>query len=228
MDQDGVIYFYAPSTPLQVGQANTKGNLTALDENGSIIWLYQINSQVSYTPAIMNDSSVLIATYDGHLYCIYPNGTTRWSFKSEQVEDIYNIASPALTPDGNILYGSPGGTLYCLDPNGTILWSKFLGGSYLWGIIVGNDGYSIVTNSSTIWCLNASGDLRWKVEAPKEWDPWIFGMGVGPDGTVYIGSMSGLRAIGEIRFDPLPIIVISLLTIAITISVIWWLRNRRK
>ena len=82
---------------------------------------------------------------------------------------------------------------------GAVKWRFQVSGSYvLHRPAVGPDGGVVVASSTgNVYSLTADGALRWVVPAGAD------GLSIGPDGTVYAGSMSTITAIapnGSIRW----------------------------
>ncbi len=61
-------------------------------------------------PAVGADGTVYIASDDGKLYAISPNGTLKWGYSTGN--SLY--ASPAIGPDGTVYIASDDGKLYAV------------------------------------------------------------------------------------------------------------------
>src|SRR6188472_3410005 len=74
---------------------------------------------------------------------------------------------------------------------GAVKWRFQVSGQYvLHRPVVGPDGGVVVASSSgDVYSLTAAGALRWVVRAGAD------GLSIGPDGTVYVGSMNTITAI---------------------------------
>ena len=83
---------------------------------------------------------------------------------------------------------------------GAVKWRFQVAGSYVaHGPVVGPDGGVVVASASgNVYSLSAAGALRWVVRAGAD------GLSIGPDGTVYVGSMNTITAIaadGSVRWS---------------------------
>jgi len=130
---------------------------------------------------------------------MYPNGTLRWRFKTD--DDVK--AHPSIADDGTIYISSMGDYLYALHPNGTMRWSFYLGsnrhvhqsspaisaeGTIYVGILLGEAA------GGEIIAVNPNGTEKWR--SNKIADERIQSSPcIGKDGTVYIGSTSLVNGI---------------------------------
>jgi outer membrane protein assembly factor BamB len=137
------------------------------------------------SPAIAEDGTIYIGSWDTKLYAINPNGTLKW--KSKGVGgSIYS--SPAIADDGTIYVGtmSSGNFIVAVNPNGTIKWSYKTGDSITSDPAIADDGTVYIgSQDDYLYAMWPNGTLRWR-----------FGTGsmiMGPpsiadDGTIYIAS----------------------------------------
>ncbi len=105
--------------------------------------------------------------------------------------------STSLSPDGQLIYASshyPEGDLYVFDRKGNVKWKKQLPGRYGGWPTVGADGtlYYVKNTDAgaewTIYAFSSEGKKLWEYA-----DNCVFrqGLAIGPDGTLYVGSMKG-------------------------------------
>jgi outer membrane protein assembly factor BamB len=189
IDENGILY---------VGtQSGIDDYLYAIyTENGNLKWKYQV-SDISTSPVIAEDGSIIFADSDNwNIISLYPNGTKKWSYHTNNV--IYS--SPAIGPNGTIYCGSHDNYIYALNPNdGTLKW-KYKTGSWVHGtpsiskegiIYCGSDDgylYALAPNGSLYWKLNV-GAIRGSPSIDEEgnlyigvWEEKIYS--IYPDGTI--------------------------------------------
>jgi len=69
LEVDGTIYF---------GDMGTSHRLFALNFNGTKKWHYETGSCIWSTPAIAEDGTIYVGSYDHYLHAINPDGTRKW------------------------------------------------------------------------------------------------------------------------------------------------------
>ncbi|KYK26685.1 hypothetical protein AYK20_08735 [Thermoplasmatales archaeon SG8-52-1] len=112
---DGTVYF-----------TNCAGYLIALYTNGTRKWRRDLGLSASGSPAIAEDGSIYVAVshdswiYRSDIFCINPNGNTKWRY-DYYTEHIHT--SPAIDKYGIIYFGTCDGWLLALNPDGTLRWS---------------------------------------------------------------------------------------------------------
>jgi outer membrane protein assembly factor BamB len=160
---------------------------------------------VSSSPALAPDGTIYIANGSFYnttiplagrsLYSITPDGHTNWVFTSGN--NIY--ASPAVGPDGSIYIGSSDGNLYAVSPAGGTNWLFRTRGRIFSSAAVGADGTVYVTAISNqvneLYSIRPDGSSNWvfhmvpPVPFDSQGSAQFSSPAIGPDGTVYIGSM---------------------------------------
>lgn len=93
---------------------------------------------------------------------------------------------PVVSADGRLYFGSTsGGRLYALDAGGQVAWSRRSEGGQ---IDLDPDGNPIIALRKTLTAYHPNGEHRWTFEASSNLGPPV----VGPDGTAYVCSETGL------------------------------------
>lgn len=164
------------------------GGITALSPNGENKWTCLINegANILYSsPAIDKNGIIYIGGMDNKLYAINPDGSVKWSFKTQQPI----LSTPAIASDGTIYIGSEDGNLYAVYPNGT---KKWMYGNTAMDITssptIGADGTIYMQSNFVLCAFTPSGSLKWKNDnCDIEWSTGA----IGSDGTLYIGTSSG-------------------------------------
>lgn len=87
-------------------------------KNVESIWIYDANSSVYTTPAVLKNS-VFFGDESGNFYCLnIVNGNIIWKFSSNS----RIISSPAIG-NSKVVFGSTDNSIYCLDTkNGKLIW----------------------------------------------------------------------------------------------------------
>jgi len=161
-----------------LGAPNNK--IICLDYNGYELWSYQTNVSVSgSTPAVADlDSdgyleiycgSGGVSTSNGSFYCLYYNGTLKWSKNPGQII----LASPSFGDFNNddelevVLHTKTGDT-FCFDHNGTQIWKHSVNSETFSSPLVvdlENDGFLEIifgAKNEYVYCLNNSGGIKWQ------------------------------------------------------------------
>jgi outer membrane protein assembly factor BamB len=119
----------------------------ALNQDGSLKWTYQNETQpwtigyptfnnIHSSPAIGTDGSIYVGSYDGHVYALNPDGSLKWSYKTNDAI----ISSPAIGSDGTIYIGSYDGHVYALDTDGSLKWRHQTGDMIASSPAIGDHG----------------------------------------------------------------------------------------
>ena len=182
---DGTIYVAA-----------SDNRLYAINPDGSEKWNFTACGRILSSPVIASDGTIYIVSYEANLYAINPNGTEKWLFAlgdfSSITEQFY--VSPALEADGTIYIGCKefDWMFYAVNPDGTEKW-KVQRGNHFWTSTIAGDG-TIYTGywDSLISVAPANGNVNWEYVAGD-------GIGgapsIGADGTIYVGTGTGLMAV---------------------------------
>ncbi len=104
--------------------------------DGACKWRYSIESPLSSSTAIVADGTAYIASNDGKLYAINPNGRLKWNYATES--NLYS--SPVIGADGTVYIASDDGNLYAINPDGRLKWSYTIGGYLYSSPVIGADG----------------------------------------------------------------------------------------
>ncbi|MEN6334965.1 MAG: PQQ-binding-like beta-propeller repeat protein [Phycisphaerales bacterium] len=174
------------------------GKLYALDSNGKVQWVLDVNAPLVSAPSIGPDGSLYVGGKSGKLYAVAPDGQLRWTHATGGA--VYS--SPAVGAKGDVYVGSTDGTLYALAAgDGAELWrfkTKGPGvlpnGAVFASPSIGPDGTVYVGGlyDPTLYALSpADGSVKWSCRFPNtSKDPntggWPFASPVvAADGTIY-------------------------------------------
>ena len=159
-------------------------HLYAINPNGILKWRYEVTIDgcpefPCFSPAISAGGTVYIGSYDGCVHALNPDGTLRWCYDSEGNRFSH---SAAIGLDGTVYLGADDGCLYVLNPDGTLKWRYEQGGV---DPAIGSDG-TIYAVWRDLIALNPDGTLKWRYRGE---DRIASPPNIGPDGTVYVGTI---------------------------------------
>ena len=183
---DGAIYFGT------VRDSN-KGDIIAVNPNGTIKWHYETGNRIYSDPAIGDDGTIYIGSDDSYLYAMNPNGTLKWSYKTGH----HIKAPPSIADDGTIYIPSYDDYLYAINPNGTLRW-KCPGVGAATNPAIGEDGTIYLSHYDTFHAIYPDGNLKWTYELGSSRHIDASSCAISADGTIYVGVNIGSGAGGEI------------------------------
>lgn len=194
------------------------GRLYGLTSQGERLWgwstAYNSGSLLRSSPTLGVDGVIYFGDSDGRVHAVSSfDGLSTGGRWPKKVSDAAIVVPPVIARDRTIIVASTDGFLYALDPSGQLLWKTQQNiGSVMVGMAliekditinlptgdtrtttanvvyaVSNDGqlYAIAgEDGSVLWSYPLTGPLR-------------SGPVVGPDGTVYVGTSTGLIALNE-------------------------------
>ena len=119
-----------------VAQTESKLQSFSTVSVGTLKWRFQTGGWIRSSPAIGQDGTIYVGSYDYNLYALSPDGTLKWRFQTGDWID----SSPAIGQDGTIYVGSWDRYLYALSPDGTLNWRFQTGDWILSSPAIGQDG----------------------------------------------------------------------------------------
>ena len=153
------------------------------DNSGFEKWKYKTWGTAWGGVGIDKEGVIYIAAYPFH--AVYPNGTLKWTFKTE---GYLSSVTPAIDENGTIYIGDRYGYFYAINPDGTKKWKCSFGDDIWSSPAIGEDGTIYIgdTNNQYIKALNTNnGTVKWKYKT----DHVVYSSpAIGNDGTVYCGS----------------------------------------
>jgi len=162
--------------------------IIAVYPNGTLKWKYKTNGLIlGSSPAIAEDGTIYIGSWDSKLYAINPNGTLKWKTGVSG-----NVASsPAIGDDGTIYVGAMGfgsnGRISAVNPNGTRKWYYDTNDVITSDPTIAEDGTIYIgSQDNYLYAMNPNGTLKWRYKTGHH----IRGPpSIADDGTIYIGSV---------------------------------------
>jgi outer membrane protein assembly factor BamB len=94
--------------------------LHAVAPDGRLRWGYACYSLITSTPAVAEDGTVLVGTWDGYLVALTPGGSVKWQYGVPG----WVTSSPVIGPDGSIIFGTTDG-LYVLQGTASLARSPW-------------------------------------------------------------------------------------------------------
>ncbi|MGA2172624.1 MAG: PQQ-binding-like beta-propeller repeat protein [Sedimentisphaerales bacterium] len=169
------------------------GNIYALDDQGELIWNYDINTPIVGSPAVGYYGMVYAAGQNGELYAIDDYGDLRWT----QTTNAPIYSTPVVGYSGKIYVCSEDGLIYALDGDGSELWTFAttgpgkLKGAILATPVIERNGAVYVAGlyEPNLYALDANnGSVKWvcdigAVEPNK--GQIVAPPAIGHDGTIY-------------------------------------------
>ncbi len=175
IDMDGTIYF---------GTMGSDSKVYALFPNGTKKWSYNVGLMIWSTPAIAEDGTIYVTSYDDYLHAVNPNGTLKWKFDAGDSIS----SSPAIAEDGTIYFGTmlSGNRIYAVNPNGTEKWHYTTGYIITSDPAIGDDGTIYIgSGDKYLYALYPNGTLQWRFRTGD----YVKGHpSIADDGTIYFPS----------------------------------------
>ena len=110
------------------------------------------------TPAIADDGTIYVGSWDNKLHAINPDGTGKWTFATDSLV----LAGPAVGPDGTIYFGSRDNFFYALESNGSKKWEYFAEQPISSSAALGQDGTIYFgDDNGTFHAVNPDGTSKW-------------------------------------------------------------------
>jgi len=176
IDNEGTIYVGG-------GYQALNRYLIAIHPNGTLKWRFKTEGLIlGSSPAIAEDGTIYVGSWDDRLYAINTNGTLKWRSK---ITGGSIGSSPIISDDGTIYFGNAHTNLVAVNPDGSIKWKYGEGTGTYSDPCIGDDGTIYIgSDNSYLLAVYPDGSLRWvfptggAVKGPPS---------IGSDGTIYFG-----------------------------------------
>ncbi len=116
---------------------------------GTAKWAYEAGDNVKALPAIADDGTIYICSFDGFLHALNADGTLKWKYEALFMGGTSYIRyAPTIGTDGTIYFSGSAGTVYAVNPDGTEKWvTDITVGQSEAAPAIAPDGSIIVTTS---------------------------------------------------------------------------------
>jgi outer membrane protein assembly factor BamB len=157
-----------------------------------IAWEFVTGAEVRSSPALGADGTIYIGSFDGKLYALNPDGTTKWALLMPPDSSVRVLTSPLLGSDGTIYVGTEfgGGSTWfgrvcAVTPPASVAWCVG-GGVSQADLALGTDGtvYACLHDGTPrLYAIGSDGTVQWERDVAC-----YDGIAVGTDGTIYAGT----------------------------------------
>ena len=134
-------------------------------EAPEVLWTFKAKSSLTASPVIGEDGSIYVASTDGVLYALGPDGQAKWTYTAQ--ESIYG--TPAIGPGEVIYFADLSGHFYAVGADGALKWvfpvptgdhRRILGAP-----LVTPDGLSFFGSwNNGFYCVEPAGTMRWQAK----------------------------------------------------------------
>ncbi len=170
-------------------------HLHAITPKGKRKWAFEFEDFADSSPAIGKDGTIYVgSTRAGKLYAVSSDGKEKWWIQLGPSIDVWS--SPAIGADGTIYIGGDDKNLYAVSPEGKVKWLYALPDEGGCSPAIGADGTIYMGSKdlygSDFFAIYPHGTEKWRANVKG----WASSPAIGKD-TIYVGSWSGLYAIGS-------------------------------
>ncbi len=104
---------------------------------GDLVWKFETGGEIRSCPAIGQNGTIYISSFDGNLYAFNNDGTLKWKYQTG-----INYSAPTVAHDGTIYICSQDNNFYAINPDGSLKWKSEMSlyGGGLSSPIIGYDG----------------------------------------------------------------------------------------
>lgn len=128
---------------------------------GEVLWRFDAGAPVLGQAAVSARGNVYIATTEGYVHALGPDGSFRWSYTV--VGPV--VGSPAVNQQDTVFVGTAQKRVYAIRPNGTLLWVVRSPSSVLTDIVLDAGGLQY-GGLETLYRLNWHGQVTGWVSVP--------------------------------------------------------------
>ncbi len=178
MARDGTIYAASNGGVLHALDPNTGDDRWTVDGGSSY------GSDLSTSPAVLPDGTILWPGPDSTLLAVSPRGRVLWRLPLNQ-----QVTSPAVTSRGDVAVGDLGGKLMVLrsTPSGpTVRWQVELGAATYGSPVWAPDGRTVYQSLTSGVVAVRDGRVLWRSTPASELIE--VSPAVAPDGTLVVGT----------------------------------------
>lgn len=200
IDQQGNIIFGCDAN-------NSRGsyNIAVLNSNGEEQWTYKAGDVVRSTPAVADDGTFYIGSYDDNLYAF--NAASSTILASYNTSDNVKYTSPAVDADGTVYYGGDNQKLTAFSAlTLSEIWGVDCGGDIQAPPVIGSEAVYVCVNNGKMYALDkVDGSKLWELEYGTS---CTAAPALGEDGTIYLcgntsdgGIVMAVNANGSVKWQ---------------------------
>ncbi|MDI7268576.1 MAG: PQQ-binding-like beta-propeller repeat protein [Myxococcota bacterium] len=175
----------------RAGRLRSGRSPAAAPRRPEIRWTFRTKDAIVAQPVVAADGTALVASLDGTLYALSPDGSLRWTFPAG--DRIYS--TPWIADSGQVVFGSDADRLHALDLSGKVLWTMLRPDDAERPDLHDVDTAPVATRSAVyvgaglyLYALDMEGLVRWRVATGGK----VFSSpALLPDGTIVVGSQDG-------------------------------------
>lgn len=134
----------------------------AVVNNGNLLWSYKAGDVVRSTPAVADNGTFYIGSYDKKLYSF--NAQSSAILNSYDTGNNVKYTSPAIDTDGTIYYGSKQKVVALNATNMSEKWSQNSEGDIQSPLVIDNEAvYACTNNGKVIAYKKSDGSKKWEI-----------------------------------------------------------------
>ena len=145
-------------------------------------WSVTFRCHSDSAPAIGQDGTIYVGTWNGKLWALNPDGTRKWIFQAgSEIK-----SASAVGADGTVYFGSRDRKFYAVRPDGQKRWEFQTGGWVDSSPALAHDGTVYFGSwDNNLYALSAGGKKLWQFTTLGE---IVSSPAIGADRTIYFGS----------------------------------------
>jgi hypothetical protein len=148
-------------------------------------WCFGAGAPVESPPALGPDGEVYVATGEGYVHALTPEGGFHWSYTVKGAA----LGGPIVQPDGTIVVATRLNLIYALRPNGRRLWVYRVPEPITTALSVSTKGTLVFgAGQRQVYAVSRRGGLLWRVAlSAAVTTPAL----IHENGSVFIGTEAG-------------------------------------
>jgi outer membrane protein assembly factor BamB len=122
-------------------------------EPARVRWRFRSASPLAGPPAVSADGRVYVASVEGYVHALEPDGRFRWSYGLRGVP----LGAPAIDTAGRVYVATREGHLYALDADGQLGWASRARGRFASGPVWAGGAIYLLGREGQLYGVPASG-----------------------------------------------------------------------
>jgi outer membrane protein assembly factor BamB len=153
-----------------------------------VLFRFRAGTPMMAEPAVGPDGSIYLATVDGYVHALYPDGRFHWSYTLAGGV----LGAPVVDRRGTLYVGTESGRIYVIHPNGTGFWTFQAPTSIVTPLV--RDAHGLVlfgASDQRVFAVSPFGGALWSVLPGGAISA---GPVAGPHARLWFGTESGALA----------------------------------